>query len=233
MQRPMRSLVIAAAVGLALFLAGRFSRAPGIDAEDAAELARHAGDSAVLSYRKSVEEVVPELRDSIRYYKGKAEAGVRIVVRRVPVLVRDTTRDTTAAAPVDTAEMALPVVVQDGVTATETLTVAPRPAYLARSLALAFDSDTILAALLRTPEGLQRFTAAGTRAGLQVHVADAAGVQPKQGRGLVRTSVTVLTLASCVVAGRELGQDRGGTVLLVSGSTCLGTGLGRLLGWPR
>lgn len=205
-----------AVLGVA-FVGGRCSAAAGVSPEAAAELARHAGDSAVTSYRKSVASVIGGLEDSVKHYKAEAQAGAKIVIRRAVLTREDTAKIVAAVArtegapafppQVDTATVPLPEVRDTGgVAIAETLRVAPPPVFLTRRLALRFEPDTLLVAFLRTPEGLNRFTAIGTRAGLKVSVADAAAVAPPQerhGPGLL----DVLGAGSCLAGGWAVAKE--------------------------
>lgn len=216
------------AAGLVAFALAWWLHPKGVPLERVAALVRAAGDSAVASYDRDVQATLSELRDSVRHYKAEAVAGARVVIRRVPVLVADTTRRATAAAPADTAHVAMPAVHQDGVTVEESLTVAPAPALLARRLFITWDPDTVLVALLRTPDGLQRFTALATRAGVGATVVDAAATAPKP-----RTSLpaVVLTAAGCGTLGYALARpaDDGSRVwLLLGGGGACALGITRL-----
>ncbi|HXH63072.1 MAG TPA: hypothetical protein VNG95_02750 [Gemmatimonadales bacterium] len=224
---------IAVALAGALFAAGRLTAPPGVSPADAADLARHAGDSAVASYRKSVADVIGPLEDSVRYYRGTAQAGARVVVQHPSGAVHDAapTVQTSAntPAPIDTARLPMPRIDSAGIQIAETLTVAPRPALLQRAIWFAVVPDTVLVALLKTKEGLQRFTAAGTRAGLKVSVADAAAVAPNEHRTL-KAALTAATIAGCAVAGYELGRGRDGNgmVTVIGGTVCAGGALIRI-----
>lgn len=224
----------AIAVGLAaaLFAAGRLTSPPGVSPADAANIARRAGDSAVVSYSKSVNAVIGRLADSVTFYRGKAEAGAKVVVRHQAVTVHDAApvqTSATTAPPIDTARIPMPAIDSGGIQVAETLTVAPRPALVWRSLHLALEADTVLVALLKTKDGLERFTAAGTRAGLKVSVADAAAVAPNEHRTL-KAALTAATLAGCTLAGYELGRGRDGSgvALAIGGTVCAGGALIRI-----
>lgn len=223
------------------FVIGWCAKPAGLDPGEVAELKRAAGDSAVASFRRDVQDVTTELRDSVRYYRGEALAGVRVVIRRVPVTVHDTVPmrpvpgDSLAT---DTVEIGMPPLTQGGVSIAETLAVAPRPRFLGRRLGLTFDTDTLVAALLRTPDGLQRFTAIGTRAGLEVRTVDAAVVDPgRPNRG--RVAVGVATATGCGMAGWGLGEKKE-VAALAGAAVCVGgfvlerplRSLARALGLP-
>lgn len=219
-------------VGVAVFVLTWWMVPRGIDPTDAAELARHAGDSAVASYKKSVADVIGPLEDSVRFYRGKAQAGVRIVVQRAGGSARDTTRAPAPSA-ADTTPPAVAVVVppliqKDGITIAETLHVSPPPVLLERRIGWAVDPDTIVAALIRTPEGLERFTAMGTRAGLEVRVVDAAVTRPPDRRAL-KFALNLVTVGSCALLGWGVGAENG-TATTAGASGCAGgVVLGRLL----
>lgn len=234
MNRQVGWILAGVAVLAVAFFGGRCSAAAGVSPEAAAELARHAGDSAVTSYRKSIASVIGGLEDSVKHYKAEAQAGAKIVIRRA-VLTREDTAKIVAAMPTcdstsrrtltpcvpraDTATVPLPEVRDTGgVAIAETLRVAPPPVFLTRRLALRFEPDTLLVAFLRTPEGLNRFTAIGTRAGLKVSVADAAAVAPpkeRHGPGLL----DVLGAGSCLAGGWAAAKEAVGPAL-GAGAAC-------------
>lgn len=208
------------ATSLAWF-AGRCS-APqtGIKPEDAAELVRRAGDSAVASYRKDIGDVIGPLEDSVRFYRGKATAGARIVVahaggsaHRAPALP---VPDTAARSDTSTAHLVADPIVQNGVTITQDFTISPTPRRFEQNISWQLDPDTILVAILQTPEGLTRFTAAGTTAGLRVSVADAAALKPKDAHG--RNVWDWLGAGSCVLAGVTAAKEQWGTAAGAGGA---------------
>lgn len=199
----MRNLFMPVLVAAAVAGGVGWCAAPrGMSPEEAAELARAQGDSAVLSYRKSVAVVIGQLTDSVAYYRARPQAGARLVVRRDTVRQVDTV-EVAAGPPGDTVDIRLAPITQDGMRLEETIDVAPRPTFLARRATLVFNPDTILVAILKLPNGLERFTAAGTRAGLAVTVADAAGTPPGRGAGL---ALQLGTGAGCGVAGWAAGN---------------------------
>jgi hypothetical protein len=116
-----------------------------------------------------------------------------------------------------------------GITVAETLTVHPPPLLLQRAATISFDPDTLVIALLQTPEGLHRFTAALNQPGSQVRVVDAAMLAPKR-HGPLRTTIKVATLAACLVTGYAAAEDQL-TPTLVAGGICATGGVGLSLGW--
>ncbi len=222
-------LVLAAILGCAAFLFGRASKPDGISPAAAAQLARRAGDSAVASYSKPIAQVIGSLQESVTFYRGKAQAGAKIVVGHQAVTIHDQAPVQTSANPgsvtrLDTAQVVLPAIDSGGIQLAESLTVSPAPNLVLRALHVTVDPDTILVALLKTPEGLQRFTAAGTAAGLRVSVADAAAVAPASGRSLGHVLRTVLVLSSCVVTGVEAADPHRSAVVLIGGAAGCGVG---------
>lgn len=177
---------------------------------DLANLARRSGDSAVTAYRSGPELkafVGAALKDTVDHYQAEVKAAVKIVIQRVPVPIHDTAwipRDS-SVTPDSNVDVVFPIYVQDGVTVTETTTVRPRPSFVARRLLVSFNADTVIAALLQTPDGLGRFTAAATRkTGLQVSIGNA--VQQAVGRRTaVDRAVDLAAYGSCILAGIGFG----------------------------
>lgn len=213
--------VLAAVLAIGLFLGGRLSAPRGLSPTDAADLVRRSGDSAVASYRRNVGALVPQLQDSVRYYRSKAAAAVRIVVRHDTVTVHDTAAVIVASADSSAGVVHFRDTTVVGLAIRESLTVAPLPRRAERHLSVAAEPDTVLAALLQLPGGLERFTAFAAGHGVSAQVTNAAAVAPRQGPGVVSQAVSVASLASCVLAGVELGGGHGGAVVYASGSGCL------------
>lgn len=224
---------LAAIMVIGAFFFGRSSKPDGISPAAAAELARKAGDSAIASYSKPIAQVIGRLEDSVKFYKGTSQAGAKIVVQHQTVGIQDQASLQTSATPssdtngavirIDTARVPMPPIDSAGVQLAETLTVSPRPSLVRRAVWFAIAPDTILVALLKTPEGLQRFTAAGTAAGLRVSVADAAATLPARRSAGARVALTVLTLGSCGLLGVELGTSHTSAPIAIgSGAVCAG-----------
>jgi hypothetical protein len=199
----------------------------GISLEDAAELARAAGDSAVTAYREHVDDLVLELRDSIAYYQGEARLAARLELRRPSVRVVDTVE--VPAAPAGDSSAVVPLYLDTlGVHLVERLTITPPPTAITRELELTFDPDTLAFALLRLPSGLDRVTAAATSFGLEVRVLDAA--QVAQDRGRHWFGWDVLHAGACLAAGLAGGRELAGegtlatTIVLGAGGTACAVG---------
>jgi len=221
---------LVAIVVIVAFFLGRSSVPAGISPAGAAQLARHAGDSAIASYSKPIAQVIGRLTDSIAFYKGTGQAGAKIVVNHQTIAVHDVAPVQTSANPDssihpkgDTVQVAMRSIDSAGVQIAETLTVSPRPSLVRRAIWFAPEPDTILVALLKTPEGLQRFTAAGTAAGLRVSVADAAATPPPSQHSTARAALTLLTLGGCTLLGVELGTSHSSWPLAAGGgAVCAG-----------
>lgn len=216
--------VVLGVVIVAAWVGGRYSAEAGVSPEDAAALARQAGDRAVASYKaRDLPALLGPLRDSIAHYRGRATAGARIVVRRAPLTREDTARIAAAIArrasmdpAPDTATVPLEPFQDRGITVAETLQVAPPPSVVIRRIGLVFDPDTLLVAFLRTPEGLTRVTAAATTAGVALAVADAAAIAPpvkKRGPNFGDW----LGAASCVAGGWAAAKEAVGPALVAGG----------------
>jgi hypothetical protein len=214
-------------VALALLggvLWGRSMVDPGIPRDEIHELLREAGDSAVTAFKSSseMEDFVAEaLEDTVEHYKAEVRAAARIVVRRDTIRQVDTVHVEASIAAVtgDTVTLALPPIDSAGVVLAETLTVAPQPSLLLRATHISFEPDTILAALLRTPEGIDRFSAAAVRSGRFVSIADAAQLEQRENQ-VLKGVIRGLTLASCIVAGIGIGQENT-TLTAAGGAGCM------------
>ncbi len=220
---------LAAIVAIAAFFFGRSSVPAGISPADAAQLARRAGDSAIASYSKPIAQVIGRLTDSIAFYKGTGEAGAKIVVSHQTIAVHDQAPVQTSATPSETATrdtVSIPMRAIDsaGVQIAETLTVSPRPSLVQRAIWFTLEPDTILVALLKTKEGLQRFTAAGTAAGLKVTVADAAATPTRSRSSGARTVLTFVTVGGCTLLGVELGKQNTSAPLAIGGGALCAAG---------
>jgi hypothetical protein len=102
----------------------------------------------------------------------------------------------------------------------ETLTISHPHSPLLRAAHLSFQPDTTIAALLRTPEGIDRFSASALGTGRFVRVADAAQLQRREHK-VLKNVVRALTLGGCFVAGVGVAQEN--TALTVGGgSACVG-----------
>lgn len=173
---------LAAAVIVAAFLAGASTRG-GYTAADVAKAKRAAGDSATAAIsQRYVDELIDPMIDTIRHYKAKAEAGAKIVIQRVPVRIVDTVpvgfQSTDSLS-----RFVFPAVDTNGVIVRETLELRPAVApntRLRRELGIEVLPDTILAALLKLPDGTSRFAALAGAHGY-TRVIDAA-IRPPKGR---------------------------------------------------
>jgi hypothetical protein len=218
----MKISIALALIGMALVGGLLFSRATverGIPRDRVHELLRGAGDSAVTAFRSSSEMadfVAAALKDTVEYYDAEVRAAARIVVRRDTVHQVDTVHVEAAVASIagDTATLALPEIRQDGIAVAETLTVAPQPSLLLRAAHISFEPDTILAALLRTPEGIDRFSAAAVGTGRFVSIADAAQLE-RRGHRTLNNVIRGITVAGCVATGIGIGQEN--SMLMVGG----------------
>lgn len=218
------AVVLAIAAG---WFAARFT-SDSIDRETVQLMLREAGDSAVVAYRSSSELedfVSAALADTIDHYNAEVQAATKIVVRRQTVTIHDTVP---APQPIamrgDTATVELPPKTENGVTLADTLEVSPPPDFLLRHGTMSFEPDTVIAALLRTEDGIDRFTAAMVGEGFQVSIADAATLRPKRETTFDRIAA-VLTAGSCLVAGWALGSDDAPKAALYGASATCGTGL--------
>lgn len=229
-------LVVVAVVAVGMFFLGRSTIEAGVSREDVAELLREAGDSAVTAYLSSseMEQFIEDaLSDTVEYYDAEVRAAARVVVRRDTLRFTDTLLvdvEVDSATANDTVLITLPVIDSAGIVMRESLTVAPNPIFFARHTQLSFDPDTLLVAMLRTPEGIDRFTAAGTREGITIGVADAAQVRQSDHR-VLRSVSTLFVALGCGLSGWFLGQEST-TPALVAGGVCAG-GIGLKLGIPK
>ncbi len=223
-------LVVMLVAGLGVFFLGRATAVTGIDRETVSDLLRASGDSAVTAFRSGNEmkEFVSEaLSDTVQFYDAEVRAATKIVIRRDTIriqgerIVINRPVDTT---PQDTILVALPLIEQNGITVAESLLIQPPPNLLERSTVIFFDPDTIIAAILRTPDGIDRFAAAGLSSGTQATVIDAAQLRVRERRGL-KDAIRGLTLVSCVVFGYLLNDNGTGIApKAVSGGLCAGGG---------
>jgi hypothetical protein len=224
----MKISVALALIGLALaggLLFGRASVERGIPRDRVHELLREAGDSAVTAFRSSSEMadfVAGALKDTVEYYDAEVRAAARIVLRRDTVRQVDTVHVEAAVASItgDTATLALPEIRQDGIAVAETLTVAPQPSLLLRAAHISLEPDTILAALLRTADGIDRFSAAAVGTGRFITIADAAQLRRREHKTL-NMIVRALTVGGCFATGLGVGMENT-ALTLGGGSVCLG-----------
>lgn len=215
-------ILIPIALSVGGYFLGMFTVDKGMDREAVSDLLRAAGDSAVTAFRSGSEMenfVSGALSDTVDHYQAEVRAATRIVVRRETVTIRDTVPLVLpVAAPEDTVEIVFPLVQQEGITLAESLTVHPPPDLLQRRIGISFDADTIIAAILRTPEGVDRFAAAGLGPNLEATVIDAAQIRTRN-TNTVQQVIQVLTVAGCFVSGYAL-SDSQTQVALISGGVC-------------
>ncbi len=206
-------LVLALLAVAGAFLFGRSTVEAGVSLEDVATLAREAGDSAVTAYLSSdaLEEFVQDqLADTVEHYQGEVRAATKIEIVRDPIFITDTLIMPPDTVPIPVGdqvrEIAFPTIDTNSVRVEETLFISPRPIFLRRRLRVTFDPDTMIVALLRTPEGLDRFSAALTRSGSSSRVVDAAQLRVKQ-RSTAQSAVKLIAFASCVLAGYAAAEN--------------------------
>ena len=236
MKETIAGLIVVGIIAVAMFFFGRSTIDQGISEDTVADLLREAGDSAVTAYLSSEEmtEFVEEaLSDTVEFYNAAVESAARIVVRRDTIRLADTVLVDVVRDPAtrdDTVTIPLPTIDSVGIVLAESLTIAPNPIFFLRHAQLSFDPDTLLVAMLKTEEGIDRFTAAATREGLSVGVADAAQARQSDHR-VLRSASTLFVALGCGISGWFLGRDET-TPALIAGGVCA-TGIGLKLGIPR
>lgn len=164
-------------------------------------------DSAVVRYG-DVDAAAAQLRDSLAYYHATPRVVTRLVQTRDTV--RDTvevfTVDTLAGGP-DTTLVTFAPQTQAGVTLDARLRIWPRPlpqTMYRLDYRIGFQPDTLLLALARTPEGLDRIVATAVNTGQALRVLDAVQEPPPR----VSPVLQGLRVGSCLLAGFGIGSER-------------------------
>lgn len=229
MKTTLLTLVMAIAIGLVSFIVGQATVDRGIDRETVSNLLRTAGDSAVTEFRSGsgMKDFVAELlADTVKFYDAEVRAATKIVIRRDTIRIqgeRIIVNRPVNTVSSDTLLVVLPPIDTNGVSVVESLLIQPPPNLLERSVLISFDPDTIIAALLRTSNGIDRFAAAGLTRGVTVTVSDAAQIRIREHRGL-KKAFQITTIASCVLFGFSMNSSASTALIAVSGGLCVGSG---------
>jgi hypothetical protein len=219
MKRMLSVLIPVLLLALLAFVMGRLTVHRGVPLDEVARQLRAAGDSAVTEYRSSsgMRAFVDSLLgDTVAYYQAEVRAAAKLVIRHDTLRVTDTVPLPAVPLGHDTVVVALPPVDSVGIHVTEALTVSPPPRFLLRDLRVELDPDTMLVALLRTPSGVDRFVAAGRRAGVRVQ--DAAQLATGANEPL-RVGIRAATLAACVLVGYSVAEQAW-LPATISGTVC-------------
>jgi hypothetical protein len=233
------TFLVAGLVGGALLSYFLFSQHDGLSQDEARELARESGDSAVAAFRTSgqmenllADAVGDALRDTVAFYEGEVRTAGVLEIRRDTVTFTDTVMVNTPGLlrvlpwdPID----------QEGLHVEETHYYNPGinpKTKIRRDLTISFDPDTLAIALLRLPNGIERLTGLMNETG-EVVVLDAATFDP--GPTTFDQLTRYVGAAGCVAAGFQLGRLASGTDFSTGDWIVAGAGGGlcgiKLLTW--